>query len=88
MTGMRLLLTRELNGALPVELAVCLPQNNLDQYKAQTPLKLRAHITWQNTEGDKHLCGVAFDDMSGNADKKLRECFEYFNKTPEFAAAA
>jgi methyl-accepting chemotaxis protein len=84
LAGMRLLLNQQLDAARPVELAVCLPQDDLNQYKAQDPLKLRGRITWQRIENGKHQCGIAFEGMSDEANRKLRECFEYFNKTPEF----
>jgi methyl-accepting chemotaxis protein len=85
LTGMRLALSKKLDDAGSVELAVCLPQDDLDQYEAQTPLKLRGRVTWQRVEGGKNQCGIAFEGMSEDASRKLRECFEYYNKTPEFS---
>jgi methyl-accepting chemotaxis protein len=74
LTGIRLALNRKLDELNPVELAVCLPQ----------PLELRGRISWQRLEGEKNQCGIVFEDMSEEASRKLRECFKYYNKTPEF----
>lgn len=86
MTGMRLALSDKLDDKQRVELAVYLPQDDLDRYEKQDPLKLKGRITWQRLEGGKNLYGIAFEGLSGDATSKLRECFQYYNKTPEFVA--
>jgi methyl-accepting chemotaxis protein len=86
LTGMRLALTKTMNEADSVELEVCLPQDDLSQYTAQRPLKLRGRICWQRFDDGKNQCGIAFEGMSEDEKRKLRECFEYFNKTPEFSS--
>jgi methyl-accepting chemotaxis protein len=83
---MRLALTKTMNEADSVELEVCLPQDDLSQYTAQRPLKLRGRICWQRFDDGKNQCGIAFEGMSEDEKRKLRECFEYFNKTPEFSS--
>ena len=84
MTGMRLEMNKKLEADAPIELAVCLPQSELNQYKKQQPLKITGRISWQRTEGEKNECGIAFERMTAEASSKLRECFKYYNKTPEF----
>lgn len=88
LTGMRLMLNRKFDDAQPVELAVCLPQNDLNQYEGQQPLKLRGRVTWQRLEDGRNQSGITFEAMSEDASRKLRECFKYYNKTPEFIAGA
>jgi methyl-accepting chemotaxis protein len=88
LSGMRLALNKRLDDAHPVELEVCLPKDDLDHYKAQQPLKLRGQVSWQRVENEKNQCGIAFDGMSEDASRELRDCFKYFNKTPEFNAVA
>ena len=87
LTGMRLALTKQLDESLPVELEVCLPQEDLDKYEAQDPLKLHGRTTWQRLVDGKSQCGIVFENIPAKAESKLRECFEYYNKTPEFGAA-
>jgi methyl-accepting chemotaxis protein len=86
MSGMRLALTHKLEGMGQVELAVCLPQEDLDHYSSQEPLKLRGRICWQRFENGKNQCGISFESMSEDAKRKLQKCFKYFNKAPEFNA--
>lgn len=86
LTGMRLAINQKLDEKTPVELAVCLPQDELSEYENQKPLKLRGRISWQRMQNGKNQCGIAFDGLSEEAKRKLRECFEYYNKTPEFSS--
>lgn len=84
LAGMRLSLTETLNDKQKLELEIFLPQNNQTEYERQTPLKLQGRVTWQRSLEGKPQCGVAFEDVTSSADQKMRECFEHFNKTPEF----
>ncbi len=84
LAGMRLMLSDKLDAAHPVELAVCLPLDDLNQYEKQEPLKLRGRVRWQRVEDGKLQCGIAFEGMSEDANRRLRGCFQYFHKTPEF----
>jgi methyl-accepting chemotaxis protein len=84
LTGMRLMLNNKLDAAQPVELAVYLPLDDLGQYEKQDPLRLRGRVSWQREEDGRNQCGIAFEGMSAEANHKLRECFQYFHKTPEF----
>ncbi len=84
LTGMRLSLTETLNDKQKLELEIFLPQNNQTEYERQTPLKLQGRITWQRSQEGKPQCGVAFENVASAAEQKMRECFEHFNKIPEF----
>lgn len=86
LAGMRLELNEKLDDKRPVDLAVHLPKEDLDTYQGQNPFKFQGRIAWQRIEGGKHLCGVAFDKLPEEASHKMRECFHYFNKSPEFGA--
>lgn len=87
LTGMRLALSERLDEKKMLDMEVFLPQENLQQYEQQTPLKLRGRINWQRTVNGKNQCGIAFDGVTENANRKMRECFLHFNKTPEFVAS-
>ena len=84
LTGMRIGLNARLVMQLPLELEIYLPQESLDLYSTQTPLKLNGHVNWQKMDNNKHQYGISFDNVSQSSQNKLRECFEHFNKTPEF----
>jgi len=84
LTGIRLAISQNLDQTSPVELAVCLPQDDLSKYESQTPLKLSGRVNWQGMQDGKNQCGIEFSGMSEDAMHKLRDCFKYFNKTSEF----
>ncbi|HXU92371.1 MAG TPA: methyl-accepting chemotaxis protein [Gallionella sp.] len=84
LVGMRLALQEKLDERQLVDLAVYLPQQELEQYEHQSPLKLRGRITWQRPDDGKYQCGIAFEGLSDEASRKLRDSFMYFHKTPEF----
>jgi methyl-accepting chemotaxis protein len=88
LTGMRLESGKPLDDAEYVELKVCLPQNDLNQYESQEPLNLRGRISWQRLVNGRNQCGIAFEGMTEEAIRKLRDGFKYFNKTPEFSPVA
>jgi hypothetical protein len=85
---MRLESGKPLDDAEYVELKVCLPQNDLNQYESQEPLNLRGRISWQRLVNGRNQCGIAFEGMTEEAIRKLRDGFKYFNKTPEFSPVA
>ena len=84
MAGIRLMMGKALDKNTPINMELYLPQEDLKQYEAQKPVKLQGRIGWQRKEGDKHVCGVAFGQLSEQAAKRLRESFRYYNKEAEF----
>lgn len=84
LNGIRLELNEKLNEAQSVELALSLPQDDLHQYEVQEPLKLQGRITRQQLEAGKIVCGIAFENVAEESNRKLRACFQYYNKKPEF----
>ncbi|MBI5890710.1 MAG: methyl-accepting chemotaxis protein [Nitrosomonadales bacterium] len=86
MAGIRLMMSKELDKNAPIAMELFLPQENLQKYEEQHPVRLQGKIGWQRTEQGKHVCGVAFGQLSEEAAKRLRECFRYYNKEAEFGA--
>lgn len=84
LTGIRLLVNEELDKNQPVKMAIYLPQNDLEHYKKQKPLGLTGRISWQRKQDGKCQCGIAFEGMTEDDRRKIRESFEYYNKAPEF----
>lgn len=84
MTGMRLAINGKLDDSKPVEFEIFLPHQDMDKYEKQEPLRLKGRITWQRVEGGKNICGIAFEKLDENSNRRMRESFQYYNKTPEF----
>jgi len=87
MAGIRLQMSKKLDRSSPVELELYLPQEDLRDYESQHPVKLQGKISWQRVEEDKYVCGIAFENMSGDVAGRMRESFKYYNKQAEFGAS-
>ena len=85
MTGARLALPRNVGKELPVELRMLLPTPNVDDYQKQTPMDVKGRIAWQREEKGRMLCGVEFVGLSPDDQGRLKDCFAFFNKAPEYA---
>jgi len=61
-----------------------LPQEDLQQYRNQQPVRLQGKISWQRVEDDNYVCGIAYERVPDDVSNRLRECFKYYNKQAEF----
>ncbi|HJW27427.1 MAG TPA: methyl-accepting chemotaxis protein [Rhodocyclaceae bacterium] len=84
LAGMSLVLPAPLQEGKPLTLGVFLPSDDLGHYSRQQPLEVEARIAWQRREDGKALCGVQFANLDDTARTRLRECFAFYNKSPEF----
>ena len=84
LTGMRIELADKIPDKQSLDFEIFLPKANLELYESQTPLKLNGHVNWQRTVDEKYQCGIKFENLNEARTQKLRECFEHFNKNPEY----
>ena len=84
LTGLRLKLPRQLNEREPVDLAVFLPNDDLEQFASQDAMRVKGRITWQRQENDNYLCGVEFIDLDEIKRNMIKKGFAFFNKNSEF----
>lgn len=85
MTGMRIWLPQPVNERELLEIELFLPYEDLVQYENQTPLKLNSRVAWQRRDGERHMCGVEFQNIDHGKQEKLKNCFRFFNLNPEFS---
>jgi len=84
MTGLRLSLKERLVEAVPVQLSIFLPYDNLIEYEQQRPLNLTARIAWQRQNDGSYLTGMEFLHPTETQTRLLKDCFHYFNKKSSF----
>jgi methyl-accepting chemotaxis protein len=84
LTGLRLRLIQPVREREQLDLAVYLPNDDLDQYENQEPLRIRGSIAWQRKDGENYQCGVEFQNVDEAIAKSIRRCFEFYNKNAEF----
>ncbi len=84
MTGLRLRLTQSINDREPIELAINLPNQDLNQYERQDVLRIKGRVHWQRKDGEDQLCGVEFINVDESQRHSLKKCFEFYNKNATF----
>jgi methyl-accepting chemotaxis protein len=84
LTGLRLRLPQPVNEREKIDLSLYLPNENLDRYEHQDPLRIEARVSWQRKEAGHTLCGVEFVNLDESKRNLLKKCFEFFHKNAEF----
>jgi methyl-accepting chemotaxis protein len=84
MTGAQLLTHQSLQEELPLQIALYAPDEDVEAYKNQDPIRLTGHIVWQRKSGSDYQCGVQFDQVGSNNQELMQKCFRYFGKNSEF----
>ena len=86
MNGLRLRIVDAVPQNEPLELQLYLPNEDLDAYRKQEPLRVSARVAWQRKDADGFLCGVEFTDLDSTRANQLKNCFSFYKKNPEFIA--
>jgi len=84
MTGAQLLTRFPMNDKLPVEMFLYVPNEDIEAYGNQDPIRLSSRIVWQRQEGQDSKCGVRYEKLSGGHRASIEKCFAYFGKSSEF----
>jgi methyl-accepting chemotaxis protein len=69
-------------------LEVMTPAKTLEEYEAQTPLKVAGASVWSRSEGGNTFVGVEFAPLTPSQEQRLRACFAHFKKNDHFQQAA
>ncbi len=84
-TGARLALAHTLKPQLPLVVRLRSPAADIVAYQRQTPLEVRGRIAWQRVDQGRQMAGIEFVDISASQKEKLKACFEFFKKSPEYS---
>ena len=77
--GLRLRITQPVREREHLDLALYLPNDDLDQYKKQEPLRVRGNMAWQRKDGENYQCGVEFQNVDEAKVSLMKKCFEFYN---------
>ncbi|MGE5466785.1 MAG: methyl-accepting chemotaxis protein [Ignavibacteria bacterium] len=80
LTGMRLVVPKELKQNAPVTLSIQMPADDLNSYQNQKPLAVDARVCWQRIEDGRHTCGVEFINTNPQQRSALAEIFAFYRK--------
>ena len=84
MTGAQLILGKSLPQNSLVNVFLYMPYPDLEHYRSQQPVAMKARVRWQRQDGDRLLCGLQFEEMSPAAQAHLKKAFSYYDKSPEY----
>jgi methyl-accepting chemotaxis protein len=84
MTGAQVLTRHAVKDKQAVEVSLYAPNEDMEAYKRQEPIRLSGHIVWQCPDGLNYKCGVQYDEISSANRAQMEKCFRYFGKDCDF----
>lgn len=67
-----------------IELQVALPQDSIDEYRKQDPLRLTACVKWIKKENNGEIYGLEFKNIQPSQQIKIKYCFDFYNQSSTF----
>lgn len=68
----------------PVEVSIFLPDESLESYTRQEPVRIHCRIVRASREAGRFIYGVEFGNASEADRNAIRRCFQFFNKNADF----
>jgi methyl-accepting chemotaxis protein len=84
LTGAQMVLKHSLPEKAKIKVFLYVPHPDLEQYRDQKPVALRALVRWQKQNEGRLTCGIEFENMSASEKKHLEMVFSYYNQSPEY----
>lgn len=84
LNGLRLRLTQAIDAQQPIEVSIFVPDENLDSYTRQEPVRIQCRVVRASSEGGRFIYGVEFGNASEADRHAIRRCFQFFNKNADF----
>jgi methyl-accepting chemotaxis protein len=85
LTGMKLIVPKELDKSLPVVLNIQMPAATLEDYQKQKPLAIEAKICWQRMEDGRPTCGLEFTGLTEAQRAALGNVFGFYHRAPVYS---
>lgn len=77
LTGMKVLLNREISNDSCVDVSLMLPKEDLQEYRSQTPMRLSANVQHMHPKQDGFTYGMKFNEVSGSQTEMLRQAIGF-----------
>jgi len=79
LSGLQLILGDELATKQLIDLEVFLPTESIDEFRRQSPLRVKGRVMWARPDADKFLYGIHFESLDEGGRQALKRSVEYFN---------
>ncbi|MGR6871366.1 PilZ domain-containing protein [Pseudomonas sp. HK3] len=80
-TGMKILLNREIESDDNVDISLMLPKEDLQEYRNQAPMRLKARVQHMRNEKDGFVYGMQFRNMSDEQTQMLKQAIDFIEMT-------
>jgi methyl-accepting chemotaxis protein len=80
-TGMKILLNREIESDDNVDISLMLPKEDLQEYRNQAPMRLKARVQHMRNEKDGFVYGMQFSNMSDEQTQMLKQAIDFIEMT-------
>ena len=77
LTGMKVLLNREINSEGGVDISLMLPKEDLQEYRSQTPMRLSANVQHMHHKKDGFTYGMRFNEVSATQSEMLQQAIRF-----------
>jgi methyl-accepting chemotaxis protein len=86
MTGLQLRLPAgvDIPSQSSLTLEIMTPYHSMEEYQAQTPLRVESRVVWQRGQDDNIIFGLEFKRLTKEQEKRLKECFAFFDKNSRY----
>jgi len=68
-------------------LEIMTPDEALEDYQRQQPLKVQAEVVWHRAQATNTLYGLEFRNLTPAQQQRLEACFEYFGQNSRYPTA-
>jgi methyl-accepting chemotaxis protein len=85
LSGMKLIVPKNLDKELPVNLSIQMPAETLEEYQKQKPLVVEARICWQRMENGRPTCGLEFKGLTQWQRDALGKVFGFYHRAPIYS---
>lgn len=87
MTGLQLRLPvdSDISTHNSLTLDIMTPCHSHEEYQTQQPLRVDARVVWKRVENDHIIYGLEFKRLTMEQEKRLGECFAFFNKNSRYS---
>ena len=80
LTGMKVLLSHELEEGDDVDISLLIPKHSLQEYRNQKPIHLTANVRRTQNDGEGYHYGMAFHDVPESARIQLQEAISFLTQ--------
>lgn len=77
-SGLGIMTSQPLPSSSYFQVELKLPNKQLDSYKRQEPVLIPAQLAWQRNNGNQHLAGLKFSELSASQMQAIKDSIQFY----------